>query len=122
MTSNIAGHIREVLLGMAYVLHDLVLKEGCELRFALGSAGRAKTSALAGERDQELLGATPATNPGEGNTRCRASSYLRPFTFGPFLSVADQESRRTSALVGHGTKDANSYLGALTGSGKESVA
>ena len=82
MTSNIAGHIREVLLGMACVLHDLVLKEGCELRCALGSAGRPKTSALAGERDQELLGATPATNPGEGNTRCRASSYLRPFSLG----------------------------------------
>jgi hypothetical protein len=56
---------REHPLGMAHPLHDLVSEEGRELRRALGSTGRAHPTALARERDQELLGTAPAANARE---------------------------------------------------------
>ena len=56
---------REDPLGMAHLLHDLVLEEGRHLRRPLGSAGGAQPAPLAGERDQELLGTAPAANPRE---------------------------------------------------------
>ena len=56
---------REDPLGMAHLLHDLVMEESRELRRPLGSARGAQPSSLAGKRHQELLGTAPAANPRE---------------------------------------------------------
>ena len=52
-------------LGMAHVLHDLVLEEGGKLGHPLGATGGTHSSTLAGERHQEPLGTPPAANPCE---------------------------------------------------------
>jgi hypothetical protein len=56
---------REHPLGMAHLLHDLVLEEGGELGRPLGATGGTHSSTLAGEGDQVLLGTPPAANPCE---------------------------------------------------------